>query len=401
MSLSLPDTMDGGLFDDFFNEFSEAYHFCEVKLVELEQQPDDTELVNQIFRAVHTVKGNFAFVGLSALTPLLQATEDILGAVREGSMVFDNHLSDIVLLAMDKANATIRELVNEGVSPITLGEIGKLSALIAKVPACSKANYTEAVRQAIIALDPDANYLPAAVAQEQPANDTAAVQNQAAVESGSASATPSPELDSHYAALFERHQVQTHPDILFFIQLMRPIEARSVYWSGRSQRLLFLALGMNRLAGSPVDPTQLTAAVFMHDISMAFLPLEILHKADQFSARERKLVEQHTQSSFELLQKMQSWEEAARIVYQHHERVDGTGYPEALTEEAICDGAKILSIVDTYDAIMHARAHTTKVKRPFIRAVLEINNQSGSQFSPAWVQHFNTVARKMQQVQSS
>lgn len=85
MPISLPDSIDDSLFDDFFNEFSEAYHFCEVKLVELERTPENQDLVNQIFRAVHTVKGNFSFVGLSALTPLLQATEDILGAVREGS----------------------------------------------------------------------------------------------------------------------------------------------------------------------------------------------------------------------------------------------------------------------------------------------------------------------------
>ncbi|MCP5160295.1 MAG: HD domain-containing protein [Hahellaceae bacterium] len=399
MPISLPDSIDDSLFDDFFNEFSEAYHFCEVKLVELERTPENQDLVNQIFRAVHTVKGNFSFVGLSALTPLLQATEDILGAVREGSLRFDNHLSDIVLLTMDKANETMGDLVSTGVSPITLAEINKMSRLIARVPEASAEEYVDRVREAIIALDPGAEYVSPLNAGPDPSLYTPEQHNPEnhPLLQGDLSA----HLEPQYSKLFKRYNITLHADILFFLQLMKPIEARSIYWSGRSKRLLVLALGMNRLAGSPVDATQLSAAVLMHDISMAFLPLELLHKAESFSAEERNMVEQHTQSSFELLQKMQIWEEASQIVYQHHERSDGRGYPKGLGEQSICDGAKILAIVDTYDAIMHARAHTSKVKRPFIRAVLEINSQSGTQFSPTWVQHFNTVARKLQQLQGN
>jgi HD-GYP domain-containing protein (c-di-GMP phosphodiesterase class II) len=110
------------------------------------------------------------------------------------------------------------------------------------------------------------------------------------------------------------------------------------------------------------------------------------------------IVQQHALSSHELLLRMQKWDEAAQMVREHHERSDGKGYPNGLKEESICDGAKILSIIDAYDAITHERAHATKVKRPFIRAVLEINSQSGAQFSPKWIEVFNLIVKKLHQL---
>lgn len=110
------------------------------------------------------------------------------------------------------------------------------------------------------------------------------------------------------------------------------------------------------------------------------------------------IIQQHAHSSNELLLRMQQWDLAARMVQEHHERSDGEGYPAGLKEDEICDGAKILSIIDAYDAITHERAHTTKVKRPFIRAVLEINSQSGAQFSPKWIEIFNVIVKKLHQL---
>ncbi|MCG8614115.1 MAG: HD domain-containing protein, partial [Pseudomonadales bacterium] len=191
------------------------------------------------------------------------------------------------------------------------------------------------------------------------------------------------------------HQVTIDDDIAFFFSLMKPLEARSTYWSGRSFRLLLIALSMNHKAGNPINATQLTTAVIMHDISMAFLPLDILHKSTVYNADERKIVQNHAISSHQLLKNMNRWAEAAEMVLQHHEHFDGMGYPEGLSDEHICHGAKVLAIIDAYDAITHERAHTSRVKRPFIRAVLEINSLSGSQFSPYWIEIFNSVIKML------
>lgn len=80
------------------------------------------------------------------------------------------------------------------------------------------------------------------------------------------------------------------------------------------------------------------------------------------------------------------------MVEQHHERYDGGGYPCGLGQNAICHGAKIIAIADTFEAMSHARADGRE-KRPMLRVVAEVNAHSGGQFDPIWVEIFNRVIR--------
>ena len=93
---------------------------------------------------------------------------------------------------------------------------------------------------------------------------------------------------------------------------------------------------------------------------------------------------------------MKRWDQASYIVLEHHEREDGLGYPAGLTGAHICPGAKILAIVDAFEARTHERAYSTNLKRPFVRAVLEINRCAGTHFDPNWVNVFNEVGRSLQ-----
>ena len=92
---------------------------------------------------------------------------------------------------------------------------------------------------------------------------------------------------------------------------------------------------------------------------------------------------------------MKQWRQAAEMVLQHHERMDGTGYPYGLKESEICEGAKILAIVDAIDARTHERAHMTLLKRPLLRAAMEIGKHSEKQFSSYWADIFKSVFQKM------
>ena len=81
------------------------------------------------------------------------------------------------------------------------------------------------------------------------------------------------------------------------------------------------------------------------------------------------------------------------MVAQHHEMPDGGGYPAGLRDEAIHAGAKIIAIVDAFEAVMHKhsdRGHS----RSLLRAIAEIN-ACDNQFAPEWIGHFNGVVRKM------
>ncbi len=381
MALPVPQNVDPGLLDDFILEFEEAYVFCENKLVELEKSPGDQDMINQLFRTVHTVKGNLTFIAFDSAIPLLQSVEDVLTGIRSNDFPFTSSISDVVLLSLDKTKAMIDELGGHGDSGLTVEIIAHISQLISRIASASERERDAFIQAAIIELDP-----------------TTMVHRLAKPEEVVAEPPESEFTDSRILKALTNYNVTIDEDLLFFIKLMHPLEHRSSYWAGRSLRLLMLALGMNRAAGDTVDSRQLAAAVLMHDISMAFLPTEILHKKGPLTQDERMIIQQHAHSSNEMLLRMQQWDLAARMVQEHHERSDGEGYPAGLKEDDICDGAKILSIIDAYDAITHERAHTTKVKRPFIRAVLEINSQSGAQFSPKWIEIFNVIVKKLHQL---
>jgi HD-GYP domain-containing protein (c-di-GMP phosphodiesterase class II) len=140
---------------------------------------------------------------------------------------------------------------------------------------------------------------------------------------------------------------------------MQASERRSQYWQGRGLRQLDLALAINQLGGRPEQPEQLAAAICLHDIGMAFLPLEMLHKEAHFNREERRQMHSHPRLAYELLKRMPRWDAAADIALQHQEYADGSGYPKGLQEIETSPGALIINIVDTFDARTHERAHQT------------------------------------------
>ncbi|MGH8354864.1 MAG: HD-GYP domain-containing protein, partial [Pseudomonas sp.] len=195
-------------------------------------------------------------------------------------------------------------------------------------------------------------------------------------------------------SLLSRHGIAADADLLFFAELMQVSERRSQYWQGRGLRLLGLALAINETDGRPEEPAQLAAAVCLHDLGMAFLPLGLLHKAERLNREERQQIQSHPRLAFDLLRRMPDWATAGEIVLQHQEHADGSGYPKGLKEVEITPGALILNIVDTFDARTHERAHQTLSKRPLLRAILEINGLAGSQFSAHWVEVFNRTLQR-------
>lgn len=361
------------LADDFFFDLQEAYERCERTLLTLENDPDDQNLIAELFRSIHTIKGNLIYIGLKGLTPLLQSVENILEELRSSRLSYDDLLSDIILLALDHTKALVNENLyqqDSGICSATFADICKAIDAI-----CQKPNHQrpQAIYDAVLTLDPNTNIPPPSGSQP----------------GSSDYQTVTPPFNRE----LRKFGVIANADLDFLANLMPAIEERSPYWQGRSRRIAKLALAMNDQADRRVDPTQLTAAVYMHDISMAFLPLELLHKKSRLNNDERYQVNAHARLSYDLLQRMSNWGAAAQMVLHHHEHCDGNGYPKGLKEMEICDGAKILAIADTFDACSHGRAHHPELKRPLIRSVLEINRFAGSQFSQYWVNRFNKVAQ--------
>lgn len=365
MATPRPADLSSDLLDDFRLDTAEQLPRCEQLLIELERHPQDNARLRELFRVVHTLKGNLGYVELNSLMPLPQAMEDVLARLREGELTFDSLLGDILLLSLDH----LRNLIDAtlGGTPTTLDQraFNSLCQALQALAAAPAARQTEIRRTLLQHLDPATRLQPVELPSQ-----------------------------SHTHKLLAEHGIRADADLLFFSELMEAGEHRSHYWHGRGQRLLSLALSMNSTAGEPVEPAQLAAAVCLHDLGMAFLPLDLLHKEENLSREERRQMQAHPRQAFELLKRMPAWASAGEIILQHQEHADGSGYPKGLREYEIHPGALILNIVDTFDARTHERAHQTLSKRPRLRAILEINNHAGRQFSPYWVEIFNRTLQQ-------
>jgi HD-GYP domain-containing protein (c-di-GMP phosphodiesterase class II) len=124
---------------------------------------------------------------------------------------------------------------------------------------------------------------------------------------------------------------------------------------------------------------------------MAYIPNDILMAADKLSETDDEIIAKHPHVGYQLLQRLGHWDEAASIVIQHHERLDGKGYPYGLKENEICNGAKLLAVADTFTSLTTERADRSR-RRTVLRALMEINNHIGTQFDHATVLAFTQMA---------
>ncbi len=109
MTITLPTGLADDLLADFRQETAEQFQRSEQLLIELERSPEDNQRLHELFRQVHTLKGNLGYIGLSTLMPLPQALEDILARLREASLKFDSLLGDILLVSLDTSrNSSIK-----------------------------------------------------------------------------------------------------------------------------------------------------------------------------------------------------------------------------------------------------------------------------------------------------
>lgn len=369
--------------EDFFQSYSESHEQCEHALIELEQSLKDPGTLAGLSRTLLGMKSNLIFAGFREITPLLESVENLLEAVQQGALSYDATLSDIILLVLDTTRTWVADRLTGSDLPPSAEHREKVCQLMTRIANSHPSERSQSLHQALTLLDP-------ALALEPPlepavAKDTVNTNRTAPAFSDS----------EDPAAILAFYGVELNADMQFFLSINAPLESRSLFWKGRTARQLNLALAMNREAGKPISAEQLAAAVILHDIGMAFLPVDLLHANKEFSHEALALLHAHPQQGHMLMTSLKRWHEAAQAILQHHERMDGTGYPNRTPGQEICDGAKILAIVDTFEARTHERAHTHMTKRPFIRAVLEIGSCAGTQFDSRWVAHFNLVARTL------
>jgi putative nucleotidyltransferase with HDIG domain len=169
--------------------------------------------------------------------------------------------------------------------------------------------------------------------------------------------------------------------------LLSAIELRDMSTGAHSERVVTLALALAHEIGLPEERLEtLGQAALLHDIGKIGVPDDILRKPAELTPGEWVQMRYHAQRGYELLHSVPHLRAASRIVLNHHERWDGSGYPGGLKGKAILLEARIFALVDVWDALISNRPYRKAWKER--KAFDYIVDNSGKQFDPAVVGAF-------------
>jgi putative two-component system response regulator len=136
------------------------------------------------------------------------------------------------------------------------------------------------------------------------------------------------------------------------------VEARDMYLAGHQQRVTALAMAMGRemgLTGAELDTLRI--AGLLHDIGKVYVPADFLNRPGILRAEELSVIQMHPEVGYDILKHLdQDWPVAV-IIRQHHERMDGSGYPQGLKGRFIVLGARIMAVADVVDAMCSHRPY--------------------------------------------
>jgi len=362
MQAKCAEELDFQSIQEFIDDFLEIQETIEQQLVTLESAPNNREIRTLMQEALGDIIEKTELLRLDHAYLFAFSLLEVVTAFAEERIPFSPRLSEVIMLAMDRLRTICQSYVDT--NPLDEAQNHKIQQQLVAMPDLEPTELYSAIQYTLGLLSSSFETLD---------------------EDFDFSFGAESDVDSEVSTAMER-------DLDLFFNLMNQMEQRSIFWQGRGERALSLAMEMNAAANSPVSPYQLTAAVYLHDVGMGFLPEFLISKASELDSHEYAKMRQHPIIASQIADRMEGWEEARDMVLQHHEHENGQGYPQGLKGDEIGEGAKLLAIVDAFVALTRPRADR-KHKRSVVTAVMEINKYKGEQFSAHWVTVFNTVIR--------
>ncbi len=163
------------------------------------------------------------------------------------------------------------------------------------------------------------------------------------------------------------------------------VEVRDPYTAGHQLRTASLASAISQMMGLPRETTEkIYLAALLHDIGKIYVPSEILTKPGKLDRAEFELIKRHPVIGYRIIKNIPFSFNIHDIVLQHHERLDGSGYPGGLRDDEIMIEAKIIAVADVVEAMMSHRPY-----RPALgldSTLKEIENHKGKLYDPGAVE---------------
>ncbi|MGI6551476.1 MAG: HD-GYP domain-containing protein [Syntrophomonadales bacterium] len=148
---------------------------------------------------------------------------------------------------------------------------------------------------------------------------------------------------------------------------------------------------MSRLEVPQDQINLLSYAAFLHDIGKIEIDREVLNKADSLSQEEWGELMQNPQWGSDIVKAVSQLQSIVPIIRHHHENYDGTGYPDGLAGDDIPLLARIIRVVDSYDAMISHLPY--KKARSILEAIEELRSNAGTRFDPDLVEHFLEIIK--------
>ncbi len=144
--------------------------------------------------------------------------------------------------------------------------------------------------------------------------------------------------------------------------LVAALEANDPYTGGHSERVAAYVLQLSECLGLPKEMAEkVEMAAFLHDIGKIGIPNEVLNKPSCFTEKEADMMHRHPAIGYDILSKISGMEEIARIVRHHHEKFDGTGYPDGKAGKEIPFESRMLCVADVFDALTTDRPYRKRL----------------------------------------
>lgn len=161
--------------------------------------------------------------------------------------------------------------------------------------------------------------------------------------------------------------------------LVNSMEAKDIYLRGHSTRVASLAAAMSDELRLPTDRVRLVQiAGRLHDVGKIGTREAVLHKTTPLTPGEIAHIQEHVRIGMEILAPLTEFGDALTFIEQHHERLDGSGYPYGLRGASISDGGRVLAVADAFDAICSFRPYRQAMSED--EALVALGQQAGTAF---------------------